>query len=315
MEQRKLIKLGNSSFAIALPKPWIEKSGLKKGDNIFITPNANGELVIQSEYKKLNGSKEALIELKGKNKREINRELISAYINGNSTLDIKSISDVKFVKSVLKDLFGMEITESKGDSIIAKDMIDVNSISIPGITRRIDNSIRNMIEELMPCIKKGFSTKNQYNEILSADKDVNKLYFLLWRLMILGIDNPGLLNILKTDSSSLVYVWLIAMNLERIGDDIKRIARILSEKKLQEDEIRKTEEVFQKIKDNFINALNSYHKKDKEMAFLVTKNKEEVYAFCFKSAESLLMKEMCDKIVNIQANIHNIAKYTLYFVK
>ena len=36
MEQRKLIKLGNSSFAIALPKDWIEKSGLKKGESIFV---------------------------------------------------------------------------------------------------------------------------------------------------------------------------------------------------------------------------------------------------------------------------------------
>ena len=36
MEQRKLIKLGNSSFALALPKEWVDKSGLKKGDNIFV---------------------------------------------------------------------------------------------------------------------------------------------------------------------------------------------------------------------------------------------------------------------------------------
>ena len=36
MEQRKLIRLGNSSFAIALPKDWVDKSGLKKGDNVFL---------------------------------------------------------------------------------------------------------------------------------------------------------------------------------------------------------------------------------------------------------------------------------------
>ena len=57
MERRKLIKLGNSSYAIALPKSWVTKSGLKKGDEIFVIKNSNGELVLTSLPQKTNEQK------------------------------------------------------------------------------------------------------------------------------------------------------------------------------------------------------------------------------------------------------------------
>lgn len=66
MEQRKLIRLGNSSFAIALPKDWVDKSGLKKGDGIFVERNSNGGLTIEASYNKESARKEAIPDLKDK---------------------------------------------------------------------------------------------------------------------------------------------------------------------------------------------------------------------------------------------------------
>ena len=186
MNQRKLIKLGNSSYAIALPKDWVDKSGLGKGDNVFITPNSNGELIVQPTFKKIDHDKEMTLNLEDKKERDINREIIASYINGGNLFNINANKkDLHFVKEVLKDLFGVEIIESKQTSIVAKELIDVNSISIESITRRIDNSVRNIFETLEPCIKKGLVTKKECQEIINADKDVNRFYFLLWRLMSL----------------------------------------------------------------------------------------------------------------------------------
>jgi len=316
MDQRKLIKLGNSSYAIALPKDWVDKSGLGKGDNVFITPNSNGELIVQSNYKKTNQVKELILNLEGKKEREINREIIASYINGGTLLNINlNKKDLGFVKDVLKDLFGVEIIESKPTSIIAKEMIDMNSISIGSITRRIDNSVRNIFELLEPCIKKGSATNKEYNEIFIADKDVNRLFFLLWRIMIIGVDNPSVLNTLNADSTSLVYSWLTGMNIEKIGDDLKKITEILSENKLKKDEIEFVEKLFNKAKENFINSLNSYHLRDKNLAFDVTKNKGEFQDLCSNVKSRDAIKEICHLFSKIHSNIHYISKYVLYFIK
>ena len=87
MEQRKLIRLGNSSFAIALPKDWVDKSGLKKGDNIFVERNNNGEMLISSQFKKINEGKKAVINVDGKDESKIKREFTSDYIRGNSVFE------------------------------------------------------------------------------------------------------------------------------------------------------------------------------------------------------------------------------------
>ena len=42
MEFRKLIKFGKSSFVISLPKKWLEKNKLKKGDLLYVSENENG---------------------------------------------------------------------------------------------------------------------------------------------------------------------------------------------------------------------------------------------------------------------------------
>ncbi|MBS3134491.1 AbrB/MazE/SpoVT family DNA-binding domain-containing protein, partial [Candidatus Woesearchaeota archaeon] len=46
MEHRNLIKFGNSSFVISLPKDWIDRNKLKKGDAIFIEQNGSENLII-----------------------------------------------------------------------------------------------------------------------------------------------------------------------------------------------------------------------------------------------------------------------------
>jgi phosphate uptake regulator len=39
MEQRKLIALGKSSYAITLPKDWVDRNSLEKGDFISVLMN------------------------------------------------------------------------------------------------------------------------------------------------------------------------------------------------------------------------------------------------------------------------------------
>lgn len=319
MEQRKLIKLGNSSFAIALPKDWVNKAGLKKGDNIFITPNSNGELIIQPKYQKINGTKEIILNLEGKNQKEISRELVAAYVNGNTLFRI-NISDSKnrdYVKKTLKDFPSIEIMEQKDNILTVKDLIDIETISVSSVVRRLDNTIRSMLEDLEPCINRGYATAKQYNELFEADKDVNRFYFLLWKIMILGLENPSVINTLQTNYSSLVNIWWVGVNLERIGDNIKRIARALSQNKIPEKDAKKIESFYKEIKQDYIDALNCFHKKDKESAMNLSSRRDDfdkrIESFC--QTKEKTVHQICDKMKNIENNLHYISKCLVYFIK
>jgi len=51
MNIRKLVKSGSTSHTIALPKDWLTKNNLKKGDMLYIKEE-NNEINISSEEKK-----------------------------------------------------------------------------------------------------------------------------------------------------------------------------------------------------------------------------------------------------------------------
>ena len=52
-------------------------------------------------------------------------------------------------------MISFEIIEKNKESIIAKDFFDVKEANLENFLRRIDNSLRNMFEEVEVYFKKG----------------------------------------------------------------------------------------------------------------------------------------------------------------
>ena len=243
MEQRKLIKLGNSSFAIALPKDWVEKSGLKKGEDIFIERNANGEIIISSKFKKINGDSVKTLDFSNiDNKNTILRELSTAYVQDYSKLKVSGLKNKDKraqVKEHVAYLMGLEIIENDEDSITIKDFFDLSEVNIKNFVRRIDNNLREMLSGVETGINTGKLSQKQISEIQESDDDINKFNLLIKKLLMKGMKNPSVLNLLKTDLTELFNDWWVVYNLEHVGDEIKRISRILK----QEIKAEKTKEL------------------------------------------------------------------------
>src|SRR3989344_802603 len=146
MEYRKLIKFGNSSHIISLPNSWIRKNKLKKGALIYFEENGNGEIILAP--KEINNKildKEITIDITGKEINEVRRELSTAYINNYRIINVvgKDLNaNSGNIKNSLRNFMAMEIMEQTSKNITAKDFLDMNSISIDEIIRKIDIIVR-----------------------------------------------------------------------------------------------------------------------------------------------------------------------------
>ncbi len=319
MEPRKLIKLGNSSYAIALPKEWVDKSGLKKGDSIHILPNSHGELIIMPQYQKANNERKKRIDLANKNYKEVEREIVASYIQGNSLIEASTASEkeMSYFKEAIKRLPSVELIEQDGSKMIARDLMDIRSISIENIMRRIDNILRSLFEDLGFCIKKGLATPKQLEEAVQTDKEINKFYFLLWKMLTNGLENPSIVSALDTTYKDLFIHWLIGLNIENTGDELKRIFRALTKKRLEKAEIAKISTAYAFILDNYINALNAYYKHDEGASLDVARSKEKMIALCDFSqhTKNVRLEEIGHRMRIVASNVHNITKSALYFMK
>lgn len=263
MEQRKLIKLGNSSFAIALPKNWIDKSGLKKGDDIFIEHNPNGEIIVSSKIMKKNGNANVVLNMAGFDKPMIKKEMRAAYIKGYDSFVIKSASNKNEVKKVLSELLGFEVVETRGDEIIAKDFFNLEDTKIENFITRINNNLNEMFNLIIEAVKNDKISPKLVRDIENIDTDINKLHLLISRIFFIGINNPAVLNTLKTTPAQLFSQWHISFNLEIAGDRLKTVARMAETDK---KDVQKILPLLEITKESYDTLIKAFGKNNKESA-------------------------------------------------
>ncbi len=306
MQYRKLIKFGNSSHVISIPNDWLKKNNLNKGDVIYIEENGNNELILNSEKKdKVVEEKEIIIEVQSKNERELEREIISAYINNYKTIKIVGRDIEKRsheIRSYIKNLSGLEVLEQAKDHIIAKDFINLKSISPMHLIRRMDILTRNMLTDS----KETLNNESIYESLIQRDQDINRLVFLVYRISKYYIENPDgtLKNNLK--SIDMVVIWQIADHLERFADETKRTARFLTKIKIDKKQQKEMERLFEEIEQAYSNAMKAFYTKDRSHALKVAGSTKELIDKCDALREEVNVKEVIILMERFKAMIDYI---------
>ncbi len=263
MEYRKLIKFGKNSFVVSLPKNWLEQNKLKKGDLLYINENDEG-LSISSKNNGGKDYKSITINTENKSLKRIQTEIISSYLNNYAEVRLEG-SNIKenavSIKEFITYLVGLEVIEQTKNKIIAKDLLDKESISLMKLIRRVDMIIRGMLDDSILTIN-----EDNYESIYHRDQDVNRLVFLSIRALRSCIDTPCINREEGMDNFKVILLFDMFVHLERVGDQTKRIARYL--RQLNNKKMKKElSELYTNIKKLYLDTMKSFYTADKELAF------------------------------------------------
>ncbi|MBS3166727.1 phosphate uptake regulator PhoU [Candidatus Woesearchaeota archaeon] len=284
MSFRKLIKFGNETYIVSLPKPWILKNRLKKGDNIFITEESDS-LTITPEFKKpIKPAYEIIIDIENKSNERVLREIISAYINNYSTVTLKSKNIGKRsveLREIIHRLIALEIVEEDDTKIIAKDFLNLNDISLTDLIRRKDTIIKTMFGET-PSIP----LKVSINSIISRDNDMNRMTFLALRVIKSALQDQTLQKALNHTPIELFDLWIVGYHLEKLSEEIMKIAKIFIEIELSKQKEKQVLNIYKKISKFYNITMTAYYKKDVQLAYSVSDER----AFINKACVDILSK-------------------------
>ena len=266
IDYRKLIGFSNGSFVVTMPKSWVGKHNLKKGDMIGIDENTD-QLVFYAGAKEAEKEEKPIsINADDKSLALIKAEIVTAYLNNYSTIEIFSSTlhdDAPAIKGIIRNLSGMEIIEQTGSRIVAKDLIDVSSISIQSIIRRMDTITRSMIDDTISCIH----GKCNPNGILHRDTDVNRLYYLGARVIKNAIDDPMAMNRLKTSPWRLLSDKSMLRRIEEIADNQKRVCRLVANAEFEGEILEEFRQINEEVKARYNDVMKAYYTNDKKLAF------------------------------------------------
>lgn len=302
MEFRKIIKFGNSSHVISIPKYWLEKNNLNKGDLVYLEENGNGELILNSGGEKRKADiKKIVINIDNKNPERITRELISSYLNGYNIVKIvgKDIpSNVEKIKEDLQYLIAFEIIDQTKEEITIKDLLKTEDISIKDLIRRMDNIARAIISDLVLLPKKKY-----LEDIAIRDQAINRIYFAIVRTIRMVLNDPNLTKTIELEPTELSRYWNLSHNIESFVDEIKRLNERFKKAKIDKRLAKNLTDIFSKIKESYEEAIKSFYLDDKERAYKISDIKIELLEECSKLAKKNWNKKEIPAIAEIIKNM------------
>ena len=307
IDVRKLISFGKGSYILSMPKSWIEKNNLKKGDLISVADDGVELVLSASQKEEKQDSLEINIDAKGKTLELLKAEIVSSYLNGYDTINILFDSHTKEaskIKDITRNLSGLEIMEQTSTRIVAKNLINISEISIKNIVRRMDIITRAMMEDAILC----YRGQCLYDNIHQRDTDVNRLYFLGYRVIKNAMKNPRIAKSLETEPWQLHSDTLVIVRLEKIADRQKRITRYLSAANFDRSTLAELDRVHTDISESYNDVMKAYYTKDKQIAFHVDVTNKQRTEPCNKILENYTMLHSNSKNKTNNSNLVVVAK-------
>jgi len=283
IEFRKLIKFGNSSHVVSLPRNWLSRNKLDKGDVVYLQENGGNELILTPAEPKLDKEdREIVLDISKKTVEALRRELTSAYIKDFNLIKIvdKNLKDRAMdIRNELRKLMALEIVDQTQTSITARVLLNLQDVNVNVMIRRMDTIIRTMMADLKDAIR---DDVDHFENLRHRDQDVNRIFYVIMRLANHGIDDPSFASAIKLTPKDLFNYWGVGMYLESIADEVKRISEVLKNTRIKKRTRQFLLDLFMEVESGYLEVMKAYHTKDIQLAFSYSERRKRVFERCDK---------------------------------
>ena len=221
---RRVQKLGNASLGISLPKDWAVSRGIKAGSLLSMIIGDDGNLTLGEETL---GSATFPVRCRihanhCPEDRLIMRTIIGCYIVGYNTIDVSSdveltTEQVRQVNMAVDRLTGVTVVEQTENNMLLECMVQPPRFPLMSMIKRLFFQSSAMVERMLESVMN--SDGSALREVADMEMDVDKLYRLVLRLLLLGARDRDVAKQMGIeDSRHLLGDRAIAASLEFVAD-------------------------------------------------------------------------------------------------
>lgn len=223
IEFRKIQMTRSGTFFMTLPKDWAIRNNIQRGSVVASLITPDDKIIIDPKYAAEPTPKAVVI----KPSLYLSREIISNYLLGYDIITIEAKDRVtleqrEIVKQTLSHLIGLEIIEENQSRIVMQCLLEPSALSPEKILRRehlitlgmCKDSIRALLDRDVHLAK----------DVITRDNEVDRLYFLLVRVLRIIVQNPSISEKLNVYPIECLDYRLAASLIELVADQSLRIA-------------------------------------------------------------------------------------------
>ncbi|MCS7119484.1 MAG: phosphate uptake regulator PhoU [Archaeoglobaceae archaeon] len=264
-EPRKIYVSGTNSYILTLPKDWVERLGLKKGDIVFLEIREKS-ICVHSQKK----GKDFIdfIDDPKATFKHLFRLIIAYYIAGFSSIKMKIHNEDQRRAALFATdmLMGAEILEDIGNELQLEIFLNLERFEINSIIEKMCGVILSLLKDYKNLISSSFREKEILSSVFARENEVDRLYFLLLRLLTLS-GREGIMSFFDT-----MNYRSAVKALERISDHLNRIFEVSINISLNEE----IAEVVERFEGLVRKTIVSFFKSDRIIAEEVFEELEKV---------------------------------------
>lgn len=304
--KRKLQFVAGSTYSISLPKEWVNEYKLKPQQELDIIDSDNGLIISTGEYSVDTGDLNYCID---GYENFVGQILISAYYQGFENIEFYTKKELTqevrtSVRRALFKLPGAEIISEDKKKFSIKIMFDDFNIDIFQLFYRINLLIESSFENV--------SNHFDWEEIRMNEDEIDRLYNLSMKILTASITNRGILKSSKIERVSFVpSLILVNKRLENIGDNLKKIARLMEgDSSALKDSKKIMSEIFSELNRSVLFLIG---KKNKIFSRVSDADEKRIYSeadLVSNSSIKHLVKWIFRYIVDIQEECVNVGFYS-----
>jgi phosphate uptake regulator len=234
METRKVQRLGPSTLAMTLPAEWAQAHGVEKGDEVSLRVGGKGTLTVMPESVTSEES-EAVITATGLDADAVERAIVAQYVLGRRIIHVEAAegetldsSHINAVYNAETQLMGLGVIEETPESIAIRCSVDAEDFTLANLLERLESTGNTMRNEAIKAL--AHNNPDLAQRALNRERQANKIFVLLLRLIFTAYQNPNLARAVGLDDSfPLIGYRAMAKNLELTADNAEDIAEIVLE--------------------------------------------------------------------------------------
>ena len=234
METRKVQRLGPSTLAMTLPAEWASAHDVEKGDEVSLRMGGKGTLTVMPESVQTEES-EAIIHAENLDADAVERAIVAQYVLGRRIIHVEAPEDqtlesthINAVYNAETQLMGLGVIEETPNRITIRCSVDPEDFTLDNLLERLESTGSTMRNEAVKALAHGNPDLAQ--RALNRERQANKIFVLLLRLIFTSYQNPNLARAVGLDDGfPLIGYRSIAKNLELTADNAEDIAEIALE--------------------------------------------------------------------------------------
>lgn len=300
--KRRIIKLGKNSYAITIPSEWVKENKLKDKEELDVSINQNKMIVLNE--RDLKKEKTYTLDFDKYDFQTFSKFFVSCFLKNYNKIIIESkdiFKNLEVIKTLKEDNSTLEIVEMEKEKVVLKDMSNLEKLSINFLIEKMFRIVNLFFEKLL---------EGNSKFVLKIDKDLNKLYLLTYKKLLFNLE-----NFCNEKNTNTIFYFKMIENLEKIGDNLKRVSRLFEKENIKKNyenitcELKEyflfIEKIF--LKNEFNKYFSSYYDKRQSLLLGIEKvSSKIVKAKNINDSCSTLLKLIVSKIHAIYISILDI---------